>query len=191
MAVLEQRLSDNKENLLEKELVLEEVTDLTEKLEKRSESGKSQTQKTAQKISHYQGEIRNMNRKTMAIVSELSMYQATAIKLEEEKTTQEDLLTSSQKLFERGKAPNEQAANEFNMLQRQYRSLEKSPLQKLGDSNRKNFPTNNAIRTTAEPRPTAYIPEDDAIGVPKPVSLCRRFYPLMIFQGFFIFDDEL
>merc|ERR1719316_1111244 len=81
---LEERLNDKKEALLEKELVLEEVTTLSEKLRAQALEGRAGTLELSQKVNAFQGRIKDVTRKMMATVSELSMYQATAIKLEAE-----------------------------------------------------------------------------------------------------------
>jgi hypothetical protein len=82
--LLEERLSFKKEQLLEKDLVLEEVTGLCEKLRAQATEGRSGTQSLATQLSSYQARIKETTRKMMAIVSELSMYQATSMKLQQE-----------------------------------------------------------------------------------------------------------
>merc|ERR1719274_198377 len=79
--VLEERLNDKKEGLLEKELILEEVTALLDKLRQQAVDGRQGTMELSQKVNVFQSRIKDMTRKMMATVSELSMYQATAQKL--------------------------------------------------------------------------------------------------------------
>ena len=73
--VLEDRLDEKREQLLEKELILEEVSSLTERLRaqalQRRESAKSLTDQ----LTELQGRIRDITKKMLAVVSELSMYQ--------------------------------------------------------------------------------------------------------------------
>ncbi|GFH08879.1 coiled-coil flagellar protein, move backward only 2 [Haematococcus lacustris] len=82
---LEERLNDRKEALLEKELILEEVTQLSDKLREQASEGRADTLELAQKVNEYQGRLRAVTRRIMATVSELSMYQATSLKLGAEK----------------------------------------------------------------------------------------------------------
>ena len=77
----EDRLNDKKEALLEKELVLEEVSSLSERLRTQAEDGRPDTLELAKRVNDFQARIRAMTKKMMATVSELSMYQATAMKL--------------------------------------------------------------------------------------------------------------
>lgn len=73
--VLEERLNDKKEQLLEKELVLDEVTSLSDKLRMQAAERRHGTLDIAKKVNEYQAKIRAITRKMMAAVSELSMYQ--------------------------------------------------------------------------------------------------------------------
>merc|ERR1712099_24192 len=82
---LEERLNDKKESLLEKELILEEVTALSDKLRQQAVDGRQGTMELSQKVNVFQSRIKDVTRKMMATVSELSMYQATSHKLEKEK----------------------------------------------------------------------------------------------------------
>merc|ERR1719181_2313375 len=82
---LEERLNDKKEGLLEKELILEEVTALSDKLRQQAVDGRQGTMELSQKVNVFQARIKDVTRKMMATVSELSMYQATAHKLQTER----------------------------------------------------------------------------------------------------------
>merc|ERR1711920_1018600 len=81
---LEERLNDKKEALLEKELILEEVTALSDKLRAQAMDGRQGTMELSQKVNVFQSRIKDVTRKMMATVSELSMHQATAHKLQGE-----------------------------------------------------------------------------------------------------------
>merc|ERR1719316_642085 len=82
---LEERLNDKKEGLLEKELILEEVTALSDKLRQQASDGRQGTMELSQKVNFFQARIKEVTRKMMATVSELSMHQATAHKLRTER----------------------------------------------------------------------------------------------------------
>jgi hypothetical protein len=73
--VLEERLNDKKEQLLEKELVLEEVSSLSDKLRRQASDGRADTLALAKRVNEFQSRIKETTRKMMATVSELSMYQ--------------------------------------------------------------------------------------------------------------------
>merc|ERR1719408_254295 len=82
---LEERLNDKKESLLEKELILEEVAALSDKLRQQAVDGRQGTMELSQKVNIFQSRIKDVTRKMMSTVSELSMYQATAHKLQKER----------------------------------------------------------------------------------------------------------
>merc|ERR1719298_113018 len=82
---LEERLNDKKESLLEKELILEEVAALSDKLRQQAVDGRRGTMELSQKVNTFQSRIKEVTRKMMSTVSELSMYQATAHKLQIER----------------------------------------------------------------------------------------------------------
>ena len=78
MNQLEERLNDKKEQLLEKELILEEITGLSDRLRGQAAEGRADTLQLAKKVNDYQSRIRAVTRKLMATISELSMYQVGA-----------------------------------------------------------------------------------------------------------------
>ena len=72
--VLEERLNNKKEALLEKELVYEEVSNLAEKLRTQALDGRKTTLEVAEKINEYKARTTELSRKMLATVSELSMF---------------------------------------------------------------------------------------------------------------------
>ncbi len=72
--VLEERLNNKKESLLEKELVYEEVSNLSEKLRTQALDGRKSTLEIAEKINEYKARTTELSRKMLATVSELSMF---------------------------------------------------------------------------------------------------------------------
>ncbi|GMI18091.1 hypothetical protein TrLO_g1215 [Triparma laevis f. longispina] len=173
--VLEERLNSKKENLLEKELVLEEVTTLTGKLRKQAGSGQNETLVLAQKVNDYQARIRSVTRKMMASVSELSMYQATAMKLQQEKHLREKEFSECKERFNRGQPPSEEAEREWYRLERCRIEREDAADSAVVQQSSGGLVPTTAKRTTAEPRPNAYIP--DEVGIPKPYGALAPFKP--------------
>ncbi|GMH48988.1 hypothetical protein TrVE_jg8776 [Triparma verrucosa] len=173
--VLEERLNSKKETLLEKELVLEEVTTLTGKLRKQAGSGQDETLVLAQKVNDYQARIRSVTRKMMASVSELSMYQATAMKLQQEKHLREKEFQECKERFDRGEPPSEEAEREWYRLERSRIEREDAAENDVVAQSSGGLVPTTAKRTTAEPRPNAYIP--DEVGIPKPYGALAPFKP--------------
>lgn len=80
--VLEERLNNKKEALLEKELVYEEVSNLAEKLRTQALDGRKTTLEINEKINEYRARTNDLARKLFASVSEVSMLQSKALKLQ-------------------------------------------------------------------------------------------------------------
>lgn len=171
---LDERLNDKKEQLLEKELVLEEVTALSDRLRKQAAEGRSNTLDLAKKVNDFQARIKSTTRKMMAIVSELSMYQATAMKLQQEKHDREMELEDASWRLENNEAPTEEAKHEWYRLERERLRRAESMAMRAQAGAGGGRPM-QVTRTTAEPRPNAYIP--DSIGIPRPYGALAPFKP--------------
>lgn len=181
---LEERLSDKQEQLLEKELILEEVTQLSGRLRVQAAEGRGETLELAKRVNDYQAKIRKVTRRMMATVSELSMYQASSMRLVVEKEGLENVLEEAQQRLAAGEAPTDEAAREWY---RQERERMNDAMYKSGahDSLRYNrsmatdrsdgYSQGGGAPTRADMRPTAYIPE--SLGIPKPFGKWAPFKP--------------
>mmetsp|Transcript_41285 Transcript_41285/g.78920 ORF Transcript_41285/g.78920 Transcript_41285/m.78920 type:complete len:923 (-) Transcript_41285:213-2981(-) len=171
---LEERLNDKKEQLLEKELVLEEISSLADRLRQQAAEGRSDTLELAKKVNDYQQRIRGTTRKMMATVSELSMYQASALKLQNEKHDLTETVEQAADRLSRGEPPTEDAEREWYRGERERAALaelREQREQELAEDD----PSQAVTRTTAEPRPNAYLPE--ALGIPRPYGAYAPFKP--------------
>jgi AAA15 family ATPase/GTPase len=77
---------------LEKDLILEQVSRLTDRIANKVDSSKDDTLNLAKKVNQIQSQIKNTTKKMMANVSELSIAQANALKLQEEVKSKQLLL---------------------------------------------------------------------------------------------------
>lgn len=112
-----------------------------------------------------QQKIRTVTRKIMATVSELSMFQAAALKLEADRQALEATVQTAAARLERGEPPTEEMEAEWLRMERQERVLlqirdAQQELSKLQDLAR------NGHLTTAPLRPNAYISGDTALPAP-------------------------
>lgn len=73
--ILEKRLDEKRELVLEKELILEEITNLTEKLRNQALNKRESAKLLADELNDLHSKIREVTKKMLASVSELSMYQ--------------------------------------------------------------------------------------------------------------------
>ncbi|EOD09092.1 hypothetical protein EMIHUDRAFT_105794 [Emiliania huxleyi CCMP1516] len=132
--VLEERLNDKKEQLLEKELVLEEVTNLSLKLKARADEGREEALELSKRVNEFQGKIKGTTRRMMATVSELSMYQATAMKLAHENQQREAALREQEANVQAGLPPSDEVEREWlrheaDMRRRRAEALKRSAQQ--------------------------------------------------------------
>jgi len=172
LQVLEERVNDKKEQLLEKDLVLEEVSNLANRLRTQALEGRESTLELAKRVNDFQARIKGTTRRMMATVSELSMYQATAMKLTQENQQKEEHLQGMDSNLDQGLPPSEELElawqrYEQDLMRRSNEAYAKNVLQETA-------PT-QLTHTTAEPRPNAYIPDD--IGIPKPYGALAPFKP--------------
>ena len=171
---LEERLNDKKEQLLEKNLILEEVMSLSHRLRDQAAEGRADTLELARKVNGYQSRTRALTRKMMATVSELSMYQATSLKLEGEKEGLEAEEASAEDNLQRGLAPNADAEREWQRMEHERLQLREMARAAAEHKAAQENPA-QVVHTTAEPRPNAYVPAD--IGIPKPYGRYAPFKP--------------
>lgn len=176
---LEERLNDKKESLLEKELILEEVSALSDKLRQQAVDGRQGTMELSQKVNVFQSRIKDVTRKMMATVSELSMYQATAHKLQTERDEACERMMTARENIGQGLPPTETANAEF---QKMLQTEQQKELDKQAATQRRQeeeIMNSNFTRTTAEPRVNAYIPEEEH-GLPKAYGNNAPFKPSLL-----------
>ena len=186
---IEKRVDLKRNEALEKQIVIDELTVLNAKLQNQIDSKSASSALLSLQLHEVQAKLKDLTRKMMATVSELSMYQSNALELQQEKTEKQKVIEEASQQVIKGEPPSEEAIKDWMRLERRMievkSKLEKSYSSKqntfhntagntsLMDFDRDNIPS---IKTTAEPRPTAYIPED-ILGVPKPYGNLAPFKP--------------
>lgn len=175
---LEQRVASVNERLMEKELILEEVTELSNKLRRQALNGRDFTLALAKKVNNYQFDIKTKTKKMMATLSELSMVQASSIQLQMEVQQLEDTVSDAHRRTDIGEAPTEGIAQR---IEREERSRQR--YQSMLQSKREAAAASEQLLTTAEQRPNAYIPQEGDLNLPKPYGLHAPYKPNMAVQG--------
>lgn len=176
---MEVRLADKEELLLEKELVLEEVTRLCGRAKKKADSGKQDTLTLAKKVNDFQFRIKQITRKMMAIVSELSMHQANSLKLQQSVKELECELEQCLLRMERGECPSEQIDRDWKKMEAtSHRNEIERHLLRVANEESEQRELAGGVYTTAEPRPNAYIPDGAGdLPLPKPYGSQAPFKP--------------
>jgi chromosome segregation ATPase len=175
LKMIEDRLDEKREQLLEKELILEEVTVLTERLRDQALQRRDASKTLSNTLGDLQTKIRDVTKKMLATVSELSMYQATALRLQQEKVSREEMLEEAKWKISHGEAPTEDAAKEWARMERKRVMREEAATARAESLRLLEAGGEGMARTTAEARPTAYIP--DELGLPKPYGGSAPFKP--------------
>ncbi|KAM6984793.1 coiled-coil domain-containing protein 146 [Aplochiton taeniatus] len=176
---LETRLAEREEQLLEKELVYEQVTRLSQRIRGKAENGKLDTLELAKKVNELQSRIKDSTRRMMSIVSELAMRQASAMSLQQEMKEREILMDACQQRLDQGLAPCPDMEEDWMKALRDERRREADRLEKerlAEEEERSQLPS--GVYSTAEARPNAYIPQADALPLPKPYGAQAPFKPM-------------
>eukprot|EP01065_Artemidia_motanka_P029968 TRINITY_DN36010_c0_g1_i1.p1 TRINITY_DN36010_c0_g1~~TRINITY_DN36010_c0_g1_i1.p1 ORF type:complete len:1004 (+),score=468.73 TRINITY_DN36010_c0_g1_i1:53-3013(+) len=173
---LEHKLAEANEKLMEKDLILEEVSELSSRLRKQAVSGKDYTLALAKKMNAYQHTIKQKTKRMMATLSELSMVQATSINLEMNVGEAEQKLQAARERAEMGLPPTEGIEEEYERQQYDRRRQQEVVAARRAalEADRSQPPV--VTRTTAEQRPNAYIPQGDLL-IPKPYGAHPPFRP--------------
>lgn len=173
--VLEERLNNKKEALLEKELVYEEVSNLAEKLRTQALDGRNTTLQINEKINEYRARTNDLARKLYAAVSEVSMLQSKALKLQQEKEEKQQILDNAIENLEKNLPPTDDAEILWDRMQRnnirRQQEAEERQQRKLLEQQ---LPP-NSVKSSALPRPNSYMPPD--IQIPKPYGVFAPFKP--------------
>jgi chromosome segregation ATPase len=180
ITILGERLNAKKEQLLERDLVLDEVTSLSDKLKVQAAETRGSTLDLAKRINDYQARIRTMSRKIMAVISELSMYQATAMKLEQQRAEAAAVLQTARDRVSAGAPPTDDAEYEWYRLERDRVRRQEALMERLANektmlANAQRAAQGIAVKTMAEARPNHYLPEE--LALPKPYGALAPFKP--------------
>ncbi|XP_007889091.1 coiled-coil domain-containing protein 146 isoform X1 [Callorhinchus milii] len=176
---LDLQLARKEEQLLEKDLICEQVRRFCERIRRKTENGKQATLDLAKQINELQRKIREITRKMMSVVSELSMQQANAIKLQQEASDKQEFVEACYLRLEQNLAPCEEYENEWLKIIRNEERYKASKAIKAKEKEEEDkHLLASGIYTTADPRPNAYIPDDDSgLPLPRPYGNLAPFKP--------------
>ncbi|XP_030628995.1 coiled-coil domain-containing protein 146 [Chanos chanos] len=173
---LEERLVDKEAQLLEKELVYEQVNQQCQHICTKAENGKRDTCKLAKKVNKMQSRIKASTRSMMAVVSELSMWQAETMALQQELREKELQVEVCQQRLEQGLPPSEQIEEEWQRYLRDRRQTSAEENLRLAEEEKwSQLPS--GVYTTAEPRPNCYKSTGDRLDIAKPYGAQAPFKP--------------
>ncbi|XP_070611291.1 coiled-coil domain-containing protein 146 isoform X1 [Erythrolamprus reginae] len=176
---LEIQLTRREERLLEKDFVYEQVTRMIEKVSVKAENGREETLILAKKMNVMQEKIKSTTQKIMALIAELSMHQAFAIRLQQEMRDKEQTILCIVSRLAKGLPPPKEIEQDWLRVLRDERMHEiasEARAKQALEQEQAALPT--AIHTTAEQRPNAYIPDDEnVLPLPRPYGSLAPFKP--------------
>eukprot|EP00730_Choanoeca_flexa_P017122 TRINITY_DN8202_c0_g1_i1.p1 TRINITY_DN8202_c0_g1~~TRINITY_DN8202_c0_g1_i1.p1 ORF type:complete len:924 (+),score=322.05 TRINITY_DN8202_c0_g1_i1:74-2845(+) len=174
---LAHRLADKETQSLERELVLAETIKLCNRTQARLDTGRGHTLKAAKTVRDYQIKLEELNRKLMAVVSELSMYQAKALREQQQLQDLREGLATAQANMLAGKPPNDDAVREWARQERRMKQeaqAREASMQQVPPGTQLDEDT----ITHAPPRPNAYMPTTTgALPIAKPYGAQAPFRP--------------
>uniref|UniRef100_A0A4W6D6B7 Coiled-coil domain containing 146 n=1 Tax=Lates calcarifer TaxID=8187 RepID=A0A4W6D6B7_LATCA len=163
---LEVNLAEHERQLLEKELLVDQVTRLSKPLSEQAENCQQDRLSLGKKLNDLRTHIINTNRRLMAVSAELSVKQAAALSQQQEIKEKELQVRGVQ-----GRA----VVHEILKLPLVCLCVCVCVCVQLAEEEWNQLP--NGQYTTAESRPNAYIPETDALPLPKPYGAQAPFKP--------------
>ncbi|XP_069141238.1 coiled-coil domain-containing protein 146-like [Argopecten irradians] len=176
---LEMRLAEKEEHLLEKDLIFEQVTRLASRVKVKAEDGKDDTLGLAKNVNALQGKIKDAYRKMRGLVAELSMNTATALQLQQTLKEKEADLEQCYIRMEKGEPPCDEFERDWNRLMSiEDRIMRDKEENRLLQEEEEQYKIAGGTTTTADPRPNAYIPDDDSeLPIPRPYGRHAPFKP--------------
>ncbi|NXN37703.1 CC146 protein, partial [Rhinoptilus africanus] len=176
---LEVELVQKEEKLLETDLLYEHVSRLTDRIRATAENGKHDTLLLAKRTNELQKKIKDRTQKIMALVAELSMKQALTIKLQQEVRDKEQFFRTVLSRIDQGLPPPKETENEWlKVLRNEKMRKEAAEARAKRAAEQEQAATPGRIHTTAEQRPTAYIPDDaHSLPLPRPYGAHPPFKP--------------
>lgn len=174
---LDKLLNFKKEQQLEKEVIIEELETAKVKLTELATCDKKENLSKVDKYNVLKHKLESLTRKVMALVSELSIFQATVVKLELEYGSKLKELKNAEESSQNSLPPTPESEMRFLKALRDKFSLMEMQIKR---KEHENFIKNVAPftkKTNAERRVDSYITE---IGLPKPYGKFAPFMPTNI-----------
>ncbi|CAK6949912.1 coiled-coil domain-containing protein 146 [Scomber scombrus] len=175
---LEVNLAERERQLLEKELLMDQVTRLSKPLREQADNCQQDRLSLAKKLNELRSHIIDTSHQMMAVSAELAMKQAASLSLQQQIKEKELQMDRCQRRLEQGLPLYDEIEEEWRRMLRdkKRRQRDKEEKERLAEENEWNQLPNGEY-TTAEVRPNAYIPQSDQLPLPKPYGAQAPFKP--------------
>ena len=177
---LAKKLAAKEQRGIECDMLLEETVRLTERSRGHAADSKGETLQLAVRMNEAQAKIRDTTRKLMATISELTMHQAQCMQQQRDATELRAQLEGAMKRLDAGDAPTDDMRREWEReerrLVREAADREKAARVELEQP----LELAGGVRSFAEQRPTAYLPDEAGADLPIPMPYGKNapFKPL-------------
>ncbi|NWU95922.1 CC146 protein, partial [Upupa epops] len=176
---LKVQLMQKEKKLMETDFLYKHVCSLTHRIHAEAENGRQDALLLAKRTNELQKKIKDKTQKIMAVVAELCMKRALAIKLQQEMKDKEQLLMTLSSRINQGLPPPKEIENEWLKVlhhEKMQKTAAEARAKHAAEEKRAAAP--NCVHTRAEQRPTTYIPDDAySLPVPKPYGALAPFKP--------------
>ncbi|KFP88038.1 PREDICTED: coiled-coil domain-containing protein 146 [Apaloderma vittatum] len=176
---LEVELVQKEEKLLETDFLYKHVSQLTDRICAAAEKGKQDMLLLAKRTSKLQKMVKDRTQKMMALVAELSMQQALAIKLQQEMRDKEQFLMTISSRVDQGLPPPKEIENQWlKTLRNEKMQKEAAEARAKHAAEEEQAAAPGCIHTTGDRRPSVYIPDDEcSLPLPRPYGALAPFKP--------------
>ena len=164
LAQLELRLAQKEEQSLEKTLVDEQVERLLNKLQDQQADAHDDKRILSEQLAESKARLDEQNRKTLALISEIAMEKSNNLALQDNVKNLTSLTELCNERFAQGKPPTDEMLEEWKKYIRNQQMKQEERLkehQQYLELQRHILPNGGGI-TTAEPRPNAYLVNQNA-----------------------------
>lgn len=180
MEELEIRLAQKEETLLDKDLIFDQASRLADRVQKKVNAGQEDSLTLSKKVNDCPRKIKDATRKMMALVSELAMQQANALHLQQKIKERESEVEQCYRRLEQGEPPSDEIEHEWRKMlltdEQKLQQMVEAGMQPAYEQ--KQYELSSGLTTTAEPRPNAYIPDDEGeLPIPRPYGALAPFKP--------------
>ncbi|XP_068023450.1 coiled-coil domain-containing protein 146 isoform X4 [Melanerpes formicivorus] len=174
---LEAELLQKEKLLLEKDILYEHISRLTDGIRAMAANRNQKALLLAKRTNEMQKKIKDRTRQVMALVAEVSMKQALATKLQQEMRDKEQFLMTVSSRIDQGLRPPKETENEWLKILRN-KKMQKAAAEARAKVKHAAEEEEAANMHTAVQRPTAYIPDDEfSLLVPRPYGALAPFKP--------------
>ncbi|XP_053170112.1 coiled-coil domain-containing protein 146 [Scomber japonicus] len=175
---LEVNLAERERQLLEKELLMDQVTRLSKPLREQADNCQQDRLSLAKKLNELRSHIIDTSHQMMAVSAEMAMKQAASLSLQQQIKEKELQMDRCQRRLEQGLPLYAEIEEEWRRMLRdkKRRQRDKEEKERLAEENEWNQLPNGEY-TTAEVRPNAYIPQTNQLPLPKPYGAQAPFKP--------------